>query len=113
MDVVSATSKSRFLSKEDAGDGLNFVIGDVKRENVSIPGKGETTETVVYSNNGIKPFICNITNAKRITQIVGSRKREDWIGKTIQLFNDPTVRNLKGETVGGLRVRKAEEEVPF
>src|SRR5215471_348566 len=104
MDVVSATSKSRFLSKEDAGDGLNFVIGEVKRETVSTPGKGETTETVIYSDNGIKPFICNPTNAKRIAQTVGSRKSKDWIGKTIQLFSDPSVRNLKGETVGGLRV---------
>jgi hypothetical protein len=112
MDVVSATSKSRFLSKEDAGDGLDFVIGEVKRENVSTPGKGERIETVIYSDNGTKPFICKTTNAKKIAQLVGSRKSEDWIGKTIRLVNDPSVRNLKGETVGGLRVLEAAD-LPF
>ena len=47
--------------------------------------------------------ICNATNAKTITKVIGSLYIEDWQGSKIQLYSAEV--SAFGETVDALRVR--------
>ena len=51
-------------------------------------------------------MILNVTNGRRIEQVVGSPYTEDWKGHKIAIFVDPTVNNPSGNGNGGLRVRE-------
>ena len=51
-----------------------------------------------------KGMIVNVTNWNLLQNYLGSGDSDDWIGKSILLWNDPTVM-FKGEMVGGLRVK--------
>ncbi len=66
-------------------------------------GKVETGLLVHFAENGIKPMICNTTNAKSITKVAGSPYVEDWQGVKIALYSAEV--SAFGETVDALRVR--------
>jgi hypothetical protein len=86
------------------GNGYNELtveITAVKQESVN---NGDKTEMcMVVHLKGVKPMICNSTNAKNITKATGSPYVEDWIGKRITLYV-AKVRAF-GETHDALRVR--------
>ena len=50
-------------------------------------------------------MIVNTTNAKTISDLHKTNKPVEWVGKSIILYADDNVK-MKGETVGGIRVRK-------
>jgi len=88
-------------SLEDGKD-LVVKITDVKRQMVTSTGGKQEECTIAFLENQ-KPFIVNVTNAKTITQVVGSPYIEDWVGQSITLYQ--AVTKLKGEEVECLRVR--------
>jgi hypothetical protein len=58
----------------------------------------------------IKAFVLNTTNGQLLAHYLGSPESDDWIGKRVTLYNDPTV-SFAGKIVGGIRVREALETV--
>lgn len=86
----------------EEGKDLVVQIGEVKRVMVTSTG-GKQEECTVAELVGQKPFIINVTNAKAITQVVGSPYIEDWKGQKISLYISTT--KLKGDMVECLRVR--------
>lgn len=46
----------------------------------------------------------NSTNLKLLVKFFKSKDGNEWIGKKIVLYHDPSV-NFKGKLVGGLRIR--------
>ena len=58
-----------------------------------------------------KPLVLNSTNGQLIEAILGSDDSDDWIGKTIVLWNDPTV-GFAGKITGGIRVRAMKTAGP-
>ena len=102
MATLKDLFPSRFLTKEDIGDGKLYTIKNVAVENV---GKEDEPESkpVLHFVEIAKPFVLNMTNG----QIVGAVYGEDldnWPGKQIVVYFDATVQ-FKGKTTGGLRVR--------
>ena len=88
----------------DEGTDLIATIKYVQNEKIVGPdGKKEECTVIHFSENGIKPMICNSTNAKTITKIYKTPYIEDWQGRKIQLY----IANVKafGEVVEALRVR--------
>ena len=86
------------------GSDLIAIIDRVVNEKVqSVNGKSEE-KMVVYFSDGNKPLVLNKTNAKIIQKIYNSPYIEDWKGRAIQIYYDPTIR-FGREKVGGLRVR--------
>jgi hypothetical protein len=75
--------------------GMEQVIGS--------SGKKEDCMVIHFSERNVKPMICNVTNAKTITKVVGSPYVEDWTGNKIQLYAAKV--NAFGEEVEALRVR--------
>ena len=60
--------------------------------------------------NGVKPMVCNKTNATVIERISGSDDTDKWIGKKVALFPDFVA--FKGAAQEAIRVRRAPD-VPF
>jgi len=49
-------------------------------------------------------MVLNLTNGKLIAIVTGSEETDDWIGKKITLWNDPTV-SFGDKMTGGIRVQ--------
>lgn len=56
-----------------------------------------------------RPLIMNKTNWGLISTYLGSDDTDDWIGKQVTLYNDPSI-SMGGKLVGGVRVKPAEQQ---
>lgn len=103
-----------YLAFCDLTGDLNVKIVSVGREMVK-GQNGKQEECTVARLDGQKPFIVNRTNAKVISRLLKSPYIEDWVGKTITLFQ--TYTSVAGEQVECLRVRpilpKEVDNTPF
>ena len=89
----------------EEGVRLIFTIREVKQEiGVSVAGR-KGNHNIAYFKEKIKPLVLNATNSKIVKSFNnGSPFVEDWSNTIIELFIDPNVK-MKGEIVGGVRVR--------
>lgn len=86
------------------GQDLIATIDYVAQEKVvGVGGKSEV-EVVAHFSDGNKPLILNKTNMKTIQKIYKTPYIEDWKGRMIQIYYDPSIK-FGRETVGGLRIR--------
>lgn len=72
---------------------------------------------VLYFENFDKPFVCNATNCKTITKLLKTPIIEHWVGKSIILYADMSVRSpgQRRDEIpdGGVRVyQKLPEQKP-
>ena len=86
------------------GSDLIAVIDYVQREEVTGTGGKKEFETVAHFSDGNKPMILNKTNMKTIATIYKTPFIEEWKGRAIQIYYDPTVK-FGRDVVGGLRIR--------
>ncbi len=49
-------------------------------------------------------MVLNITNGDLIAIVTGSTETDDWMGKKITLYNDPSI-SYAGKITGGIRVQ--------
>lgn len=66
-------------------------------------GKKQECMVIHFMENGVKPMICNKTNAKTISKIHKTPYIEQWSGKKIQLYSSQV--NAFGTTTDALRIR--------
>lgn len=59
----------------------------------------------------IKPMVLNSTNAQLIALALKSEETDEWIGRKICLYDDPTV-SFGGKLVGGVRCRPCAQPAP-
>lgn len=87
------------------GEEKTLTIKTVRDGDVFDPGtkKKEIKRCCEFKEN-VKPMILNATNAKTIAKMYNSDFVEDWVGKKITIYFDPTVK-VGRDTVGGLRIR--------
>ncbi len=98
---TSELKQSKYLKKEDAGDGILVTITGLKQENVALEGKPDDLKWVIHFSE-CKPMVLNGTNSQLIEKALGSDETDDWIGKQIVLFHDENV-SFGGDLVGGIR----------
>lgn len=101
---VSELKSSRFLKKEDVGDGTTVTISHVSQENVAQEGAPQELKWCLHFEETDKPLVLNSTNGQIIAKITGSDDSDGWGGKKIELYNDPSV-GFGGKLIGGIRVR--------
>jgi hypothetical protein len=102
-------SESRFLKKEDCGgdwEGLDLTIRAFSREELQGNDGPETRTVMHFEEDGVKPMILNKTNSRMLPLLTGAQTAGEAVGKTICVFNDPSVTN-RGRLTGGIRLRKA------
>ena len=108
---ISQLKNSRFLTKEDCGDGLVVTISKTVQENVVTPDQpAEMKFTLRFEEEDVNPMVLNSTNAQMIAKFLGSEETDDWQGKKVVLYHDQNV-SFAGKIVGGIRARRYEEPV--
>lgn len=107
---ISRNSK-HFNSDDMPKDGRDLTVkieavADGKLEGFFGGKKGDPKDTVFLKFVGHKKALgLNSTNADTIEMIHGTDIPEEWIGKLVTLFVDPTVRGGDGKKREGIRVR--------
>lgn len=91
------------------GKDLIVTIKEVKLEMVPGQNGAKEEQVVAHLENGVKPFILNKTNMKRIAQVTGTPYIEEWAGQNIQLYKELV--SAFGTTTEALRVREFRPKV--
>jgi hypothetical protein len=98
---------SKYVKAEDISGNLLVTITDAVMEAV---GPLKIEKLVLYFKEYPKPFICNLTNFKRIEKLHGD-DTDNWIDKKIILYRTTT--EFQGEEIPAIRVRdRAQAEKP-
>jgi hypothetical protein len=116
---VNDLKTSKFLKKEDVGNGVLVTISQLSQENVALDGAPADIKIVCHFSELEKPLVLNSTNGQIIGQITGVTEEIEtgWVGKQVVLYTDPNI-TFQGKLVGGIRVRApknqvAEKPLPF
>jgi hypothetical protein len=106
MASINDLKTSKFLKKEDVGDGTVVTITEVAKLNVAAEGAPHEEKWCLIFREFDKPMVLNSTNGQSIAAIVGTGENIEntWPGKRVELFNDPNV-SYAGKLMGGIRVR--------
>lgn len=108
---------SKFLKKEDVGEGVLATIKSVTQENIAKEGVEPEMKYCLHFDELEKPLVLNSTNAQIIAKFTD--RSEDletaWVGIQVVLYNDPNV-SFGGKLTGGIRVRAPKnqaKDLPF
>ncbi len=131
MPSINDLSESKYLTKNDVGEGKLVTITGYSRENMAMDNKPVDMcyilTLVNQAGKEIKSVVCKVTNGAMIAHIMAttygiSRDYQldphdpqsnpspaneqfgNWVGKQIILYNDPTI-SFQGKITGGIRVR--------
>lgn len=104
MPNISVLKSSKFLKKEDCGQGILVTITSCKEENVAKEGAPEEWKWALHFAETEKPMILNSTNGQIIAGFVGSDNTDDWVNRKIVLYADPNI-TFGGKLIGGIRAR--------
>lgn len=114
MPKISEMLPSKYLKKEDVGEGVLVTCGKVVKVNVAVEGADPEYKWALHFDEMDKPMILNSTNL----QIIGNIHGEDtdgWVGKQIVLYTDHNV-SFGGKVIGGIRARapkQVKDALPF
>jgi hypothetical protein len=100
----------KYLSKEDVEPPVRAQIDNVKRVTMPDLDSGSDVERNVmeFIDKRTKPFILNST-VWDICELAFGPDSDDWTGKWVELFVDPTV-SFRGKRTGGVRIRALTPE---
>ena len=104
MPKTHEMRESKFLKKEDVGDGVLLTIADCIQKNVAMQGVEPEMKWCLTFQEEEKPMVLNFINMQICESVFGSDDTDDWVGKQIVLYTDPNV-SFGGKIVGGIRVR--------
>ena len=94
----------------EEGKNLIFTIARVEqRQNERVAGR-KINCNVAFFNEPIKPMVLNATNSKIIRGFKNSPFVEDWCNTIVELYIDSSVK-MKGETVGGVRIKSRQPQL--
>jgi hypothetical protein len=106
---LSDLKTSKFLKKEDVTPPVRVTISGFEKFNVAMEGAEPDNKWGMHLKELEKPLIINQTNGQILSAITGSEDSEDWVGLTIELYNDPNI-FFGGKMTGGIRVRPVEAQ---
>ena len=89
---------------------LTLTIDSAQWESVKNPitNTTEAKRVIRFKEKGVKPFICNQTNAQSILKSTGVKHMEDSEGFRIQLYIGSVRDNRTKEDVDCIRIRRSE-----
>ena len=105
---IGEMKESKFLKKEDVGQGRLFTINKIEKVNVALEDQPKEEKWVTYFREVEKGFVMNWTNLQLIAKAMGSDEVETWTGKQIVLYEDPNV-SYGGKLTGGIRCRAPKQ----
>lgn len=106
LDVTRDRSGNYLAAADVEAGPLRLQIVHVER--LAFPARGDTPArsriVVTFGTEPPTKLPLNKTNLDTVADLYGN-KATAWIGKAIEAYYDPTVRNPAGKQVGGLRLR--------
>lgn len=111
MPKTSEMREKKFLKKEDVGTGVLMTIQACEQHNVAKEGVPPENKWCLTFEESEKPLVLNSTNIQLCELMFGSDDTDEWIGKRIVLYTDPTIQ-YQGKVVGGIRVRAPKKTAP-
>ena len=111
MPKTSEMRESKFLKQTDVGAGMLFTVESIEQHNVAKDGADPELKWCMTFAEADKPLVLNSTNIQLCQNIFGSDDTDDWVGKKVVLYSDPTV-SFQGKLVGGIRVRAPKVAKP-
>jgi hypothetical protein len=105
---TSEMRESKFLKQSDIGAGALMTVTGCERHNVAKEGAEPEHKWCLAFEESEKPLVLNSINIQLLEKIFGSDDTDDWIGKRVVLYVDPTV-SYAGKVVGGIRVRAPKQ----
>jgi hypothetical protein len=106
MPKVSEMIPSRFLKKDDVPAPVLVTVMSLSQEEMD-KDSGEL-KWAVHFQEFDKPMALNSTNIQLCAAIFSSDDTDDWVGKKLVLYTDPTIM-FAGKVTGGLRVRAPKQ----
>lgn len=104
MPTIHDLAQGRFLKKEDIEKPKLVTISSYTRENIAMADDKPDMQYCLHFAELEKPLVLKPVNGQLIGAALGSIDFDDWIGKQIVLFTDPTVM-MGQKMVGGIRAR--------
>ena len=105
----SLADSSQYLGKQHFADGEDKVLTIEKLDENTVENRKKQTKEVkriLHFVEDERPLILNVTNGKTIEAVLGSPYWEDWVGKKIALYVNPSIpNNFDPENPGAVRVR--------
>jgi len=114
---IGEMKSSKYLKKEDVGDGTVATIARLDHQDVSLENDPTDMKYVMYfkenlANGENKGMVLNWTNIQLCARACGSEETSEWIGKKICLYDDPNV-SFGGKLTGGIRIRAVKPSGDF
>src|SRR5262249_24504928 len=101
---------SKFLRASDLeGREIDVTIDRVTSEEFEQDAVKRPKPVVHFRGNGIKPLICNKTNATKIAVALGDKDYGTWAGKRVRLY--PDMEDFRGTVHEVVRVRQAPKPI--
>lgn len=116
MPSIDTMIESKYLRKEDVGDpgdGTLVTVQALKEANIARDDEDPKMKWLMKFKEFPKPMVMGSTTLQLAALILGSKNTDDWIGKRIEVFHDPSI-TFGDKLVGGLRFRSRgkTKEVP-
>lgn len=108
---ISDMKESKYLKKEDVGQGKLLTINSLRQENVALESQPEELKYIMFFKEETKGVVMNWTNIQLCANATGSEDTDEWPGKQVVLYNDPNV-SFAGKITGGIRIRAPRNQQP-
>ena len=105
---IGEMRESRYLKKEDVGQGKLVTITELEQQNVAMDDQPSEMKWIIHFREFDKGMVLNWTNIQLLSKAVGSEETADWLGKQVVVYEDPNV-GFGGKMVGGIRIREVRK----
>ena len=109
MPKLAEMLPSKFMKQADVPAPALVYLTRISKEQVNQENEPEEHKWVAHFREFDRPLVLNTTNLNALSLIFGSEDSDDWRGECV-IYTDPNV-SFGGKLVGGLRVRKAKNQV--
>ena len=106
MAKISEMLPSSYLKQTDFDEsGAIVTVASITEKNVARQDEPVEMKWLVHFAEFEKAMVLNTTNINALSKACGSDDTDDWTGKEVIVYVDPTI-GYGGKTTGGLRIRK-------
>jgi hypothetical protein len=112
MPKIGEMKESKFLGKQDVGEGILLTITGCQKFDLAKEGAPPIEKWCLMFRETEKPLVLNVTNARIAEQALGSDDTDHWIGKKIVAYTDHSIM-YEGKLLGGVRLRKSKKPQPI